>query len=181
MVCTYIFSLFNVNYTSITLYIVNIQETNYDVFYSNLLILENLLQNKYFHSHFSDGYYHNCVARCNFLLFHADVYQFAYMNYEMNLRKMTSFIYIIIQDTQKTSHPVVLQIKHLVHSTNCQKQLCNLRCGIQHLLSLHAFIIINMRIFILQMLQHDMFPPFKVKICCVKIIDENYFKNITTS
>ena len=96
MVCTYIFSLFNVNYTSITLYIVNIQETNYDVFYSNLLILENLLQNKYFHSHFSDGYYHNCVARCNFLLFHADVYQFAYMNYEMNLRKMTSFIYIII-------------------------------------------------------------------------------------
>lgn len=96
MVCTYIFNLFNVNYTSITLYIVNIQETTYDVFYSNLLILENLLQNKYFHSHFSDGYYHNCVARCNFLLFHADVYQFAYMNYEMNLRKMTSFIYIII-------------------------------------------------------------------------------------
>ena len=38
-----------------------------------------------------------------------------------------------------------------------------------------------MKIFILQMLQHDMFPPFKVKMCCVKIIDENHFKNIKTS
>ena len=73
------------------------------------------------------------------------------------------------------------KIKHLVHSTNCQKQLCNLRRGIQHLLSLHAFRIINIEIFTLQMLQHDMFPPFKVEMCCVEIIDEKYFKNLKIS
>lgn len=70
----------------------------------------------------------------------------------------------------------MLNIKHLVHSTNCQKQLCNLRCGIQHLLSLHAFIIINIEIFILKMLQHDIFPPFKVKMQCLISIDANHLK-----
>ena len=70
------------------------------------------------------------------------------------------------------------KIKHLVHSTNCQKQLCNLRRGIQHLLSLHAFVIINIEIFILQTLQHDTFPPFKVKMQCMKFIDTKFSKPV---